>query len=716
MSQDGAIGNSSPLFIPAIERLESEWQRRDSANIAKYLDCSASIDIIELHDLIELDLEYRWKRFERIADKTSVDAYGFRNFPIIEDYGKLIPERRQDVVTPRLLAEEYRVRVRWGDRPSPEEISTRLSDRETEVDAAIAHVEVELQREHAGSRFPQNGVETPKTSSQLSTVNYHSSVSIQNSTRPPCLFLDRYRMESLVGRGGFGEVWRAFDPELDRQVAIKMPRSDIHLSEKLISDFKKEGKRLAKLGPIPGIVAVFDIGEWSGRPYLVSEFIEGGSLADQMQQRAWSHDEVASLIASAAAALHRAHTKGLVHRDIKPGNILLKSDGTPVIADFGLAVSEREQLAEIPGAIGTVAYMAPEQFRGDSHLANPQADIFSLGVILYQMLTGRLPFVADSIEEYRNQLLHRPVWPLRSIDDSIPPELARICSKCLVKDPNGRYTAATDLRHDLEKYFQQEAKSRMHRRRLLGVFGLLGLTCGVGWIANRQWRPQDEPLVSRLIPFQELSPGEIQVGQWYPLLTIEPITIQGPVRPGNGKHFDSASQSLHLSTDVGSLFSLGIIAHKNFSVRADIKYIGPWRGHAGLFLNLPDVIQDRTTQGIIVSSNTGRDSGKCPVIVSRRRIRVLKDYFLPKEFPSDITNEVKTAGVTPGRSSQLMIKIVKGRLVSMRWSGFELSILCEQELNNQFPSPTGLFGLIAWGASGVTFNSVEIRIDGTESD
>jgi len=265
--------------------------------------------------------------------------------------------------------------------------------------------------------------------------------------------IGRYRVIRLLGKGGFGRVYLAHDDELDRPVAIKVPNRERVSSPRDLEAYLTEAKILAKLEH-PNIVPVYDAGRSDdGLCYVVSKFLDGCDLAVRIRRDRPGFRESAELIVVVAEALHYAHTRGLVHRDIKPANILIDSAGKPCVADFGIALRD-EDFGTGAGLAGTAAYMSPEQARGEGHRVDGRSDIFNLGVVFYELLTGRRPFRGDSQQEIMEQIISFEPRPLRQIDDAIPKELERICSKALSKRASERYSTAKDLAEDIQSFLQ----------------------------------------------------------------------------------------------------------------------------------------------------------------------------------------------------------------------------------------------------------------------
>jgi serine/threonine protein kinase/formylglycine-generating enzyme required for sulfatase activity len=263
--------------------------------------------------------------------------------------------------------------------------------------------------------------------------------------------IGRFRVEKVLGTGGFGIVYLARDEQLNRQVAIKVPHAKRVSRPEDAQLYLTEAQTVASLEH-PHIVPVYDVGGTADHPFfVVSKYVQGADLATSIRAQRLSWQQAAQLIATVADALHYAHKQGLVHRDVKPRNILIDVNGNPFVVDFGLALRE-ENVGEGPPFAGTPTYMSPEQARGEGHRVDGRSDIFALGVVFYELLVGHPPFRSDRLSQIFEQITSQEPRPPRQYDDSIPKEVERICLKALSKRATDRYTTAKDFADDLRHF------------------------------------------------------------------------------------------------------------------------------------------------------------------------------------------------------------------------------------------------------------------------
>ena len=329
--------------------------------------------------------------------------------------------------------------------------------------AELMLLDVEFRRERGETPTDDDYLESyPEYAAVIETVAFkhglHSTsqrkVRRRNRRGKPAV--GHFQLQDRIGTGTTGEVWKALDPRLRRTVAIKIPRHR-ELSEEEMHRFLREGQTAAQLKH-PAIVPVHEVGHNEDTAFIVSDFIEGDNLRERIEERSFTPRDAAKLAVRLADGLHHAHEKGVVHRDFKPANILLDDNAAPHITDFGLAKwSEDAHQMTLEGhVLGTPAYMAPEQARGDVSAVDRRADVYALGCVLYEMLTGEHPFSGEPAAVMKS-VIHEAPRPPRSIRRDIPRDLETICLKAMEKSPSQRYQTAAEMSVDLERFLRGEA-------------------------------------------------------------------------------------------------------------------------------------------------------------------------------------------------------------------------------------------------------------------
>lgn len=276
------------------------------------------------------------------------------------------------------------------------------------------------------------------------------------SIRPDKKLVGRFELLEIVGRGYFGEVWRARDTDLRRTVAVKLPRTD-DMKGEYKERFLREAKTAAQLKH-PNIVSVHEVGYSDNTMFIVSDFIKGMTLGELIVAKRPSPLESAELCKTLANALHYAHEAGVIHRDFKPANVMIDQSGQPFLMDFGLAKQEAGEftMTATGDILGTPAYMSPEQARGDSHEADRRSDVYSLGVVLYELLTGKRPFKGSTHLLLKAIQMTDPSPPSKLLR-GIPRDLETICLKAMSKEPSHRYATALEVAEDLQRFLSGES-------------------------------------------------------------------------------------------------------------------------------------------------------------------------------------------------------------------------------------------------------------------
>ena len=330
-----------------------------------------------------------------------------------------------------------------------------------------------------------------------------------------------YEVQEEIGRGGQGVVYRARQKSLNRTVALKVIGLGHWATEAHLKRFRREAEAAARLEH-PGIVPIHEVGERDGSCYFSMKFVEGGQLDQVVGREPMSPRSAVELIAKVARTVHYAHEHGILHRDIKPGNILLDAKGEPHLTDFGLArlVETESTVTQTLDVLGTPSYMAPEQAVGNNSALTAATDVYALGAVLYQLLTGHPPFAGGTTYETIKLLLDTEPRQPRVWNPKLDRDLSTICLKCLEKDPQRRYSSALALAEDLERWLRHEPILARHagivtrgkkwlRRNptsALLAASLAALAVAVGWIVWNSKLTQS-PITTGIavLPFENLS-------------------------------------------------------------------------------------------------------------------------------------------------------------------------------------------------------------------
>ncbi|MHB1034470.1 MAG: protein kinase domain-containing protein [Pirellulales bacterium] len=437
----------------AVARLKDAWTTRGEAVLGEFLPAAKSaLRRRVLTALIKIDQDCRWKAGKRRMLET------YPEWPELAGH----PEAVED-----LLAEECRTRASHDDIPTQPELETRFPNLAAKID--LPAILGEVRRDGPGAPAEDtSGVSLASTQARGVAL--------------PILSVGerfgRYEIRAEPLEGGMGLVYRAYDPPLDREVALKIPRFDPAADPIVLERFVREAKAAAKVSHA-NICPIYDAGRVEGTPYIAMAWIEGQSLDKWLKGLAVAHGEVAVLVRKIAAALEAVHTAGLVHRDIKPSNVMLDQSGEPRLMDFGLARLADPECRQVEGTLqspeqaaagnhlthpgvapGTPAYMSPEQV--DGRAADARSDVYGTGALLYQALTGRLPFAGSVSEVLAKIRSSEPPKP-RSLRPELDRDLEAICLKAMAKNANDRYPTAGKLAEALDGYLRRSTRSAWSR-------------------------------------------------------------------------------------------------------------------------------------------------------------------------------------------------------------------------------------------------------------
>lgn len=431
MAENGDKGTMISIDEAARKKFEADWQQSNSLSIKEYLPPEGNETYIgTLEELVCIDLEFRWRR--QSTGGTSQGATVTTDEAIVatrvEDYLREFPELDDPDIVQRLVEQEIYVRVNSGFVVEPSEYR---------------------------SRFPSLTLDDSMFSSDAADGGAKSSTVSVQSISFPKQFGD-YVLTGELGRGGMGAVYRARQPAAGREVAIKI--ADVSamsagMRNVVCSRFEKETHAAASLLH-DHVVPIYDVGMIDGQPYYAMRLVEGGDLGAMSKEEPLESARAARYMHGIAEGIAKAHDRGMLHRDIKPQNILVdQTTDRAMITDFGLArfMEEDSGMTQTGQVLGTPSYMPPEQIRDSSNI-DSRADVYSLGGTLYQLVTGRPPFkAADMQETLRQVTAEEPVSP-RRLNPGVDRDLDTICLKCLEKEPEGRYQSAVEFAQDLDRY------------------------------------------------------------------------------------------------------------------------------------------------------------------------------------------------------------------------------------------------------------------------
>jgi predicted Ser/Thr protein kinase len=416
--------------------LENSWDEKRLASVVRRLSSlDDPIRLVALQELVRVDLEHQWRHGRRVR----LEAY-LRAWPEIGT-----PE----TVPAYLIQTEINARARAGEPIDMSKFAGRFPGRRAEL-AMPAETE---------------GIEGDplalSTRGSILSIRREAPESVRASGTETAIGalkqIGRYKIVRLLGRGGVGEVYLALDTQADCHVALKVPRFAPEDGPEILARFQR-GARLASALTHPNICPVYEIGEADGVHYVATAYIEGRPLSELIQGRKLPPRSAAAIVRKLAHAMEEAHSKNVIHRDLKPANVMINHRNEPIIMDFGLGrrVNETVELTRRGSMVGTPAYMSPEQIRGKREEIGPSCDIYSLGVMLYELITGQLPFQGP-LPTIIGQVLTRDPDPPSQLCPEVDPQIERICLMAMAKKPQDRYASMTELAASLGHYLKADS-------------------------------------------------------------------------------------------------------------------------------------------------------------------------------------------------------------------------------------------------------------------
>jgi hypothetical protein len=524
------------------------------------------------------DLERRWRAGER---------------RLVEEYLECWPQLCSQTETLiDLIYNEFILRRQVGETPQVEEYLQRFSGLADSLRRQFALAD------DPAARHPGTDSQLPVTMPERTAVP---------SPEPATVLAGRYELIRRLGRGGMGVVYLARDRLLNREVALKMIRSGDLAAAEERERFQREARALARVSH-RHLVTVFDCGEHDGQPFFTMTYAPGGSLQDHAEQYIADPRAAAALMEKLARGIHAAHQQGLIHRDLKPGNVLFDAAGEPLVTDFGLAKLVGEEVLTRTGtSLGTPAYMAPEQVSGRPEQVGPRTDVWALGVMMFELLTGQRPFSAPSREELLAQVLQAQPPRPRLLTPRLDPPLEAITLKCLARQPGDRYHSAEALADDLDRWLtgqpvraRPESSVRKASRVLRRHWKeLTAAVLAVGFLVAVFW-PREQPLFPSRVDGPQLAaverggPDEL-ARHGKALRDQQPAVLLGP--EGAPSYYRTRTQlarpSIYVSareplvieaSDLALVELLPEVPLGDFRLSAEVDDRSDARGEVGLYL------------------------------------------------------------------------------------------------------------------------------------
>jgi tRNA A-37 threonylcarbamoyl transferase component Bud32 len=408
-----------------------------------------------LIELVHVDLERRCQN----GQPKNVEAY-FDEFPELRADSSLVAE---------FIAAELRLRRRFGFVSNLEDYASRFPAHESMLSAYFGgpaqsnKLQISDPSATLSQSAPPDAPAPPgrtRSMSDAAALGRDDTLPLSKlpgSAESPRRRIGEYEILEEIGRGGMGVVYKARHVALNRVVALKMILGGRFASRTEVERFRTEAEAAAKLDH-PGIVPIYEIGEHDGEPYFSMGYVGGPALSERLRAGPLPPTEAARLVHDVARAVEHAHARGVIHRDLKPQNILLDAVGRPKVTDFGLAKlpHDRQTLTATGQILGTPAYMPPEQAAGKRDQIGPASDVYSLGAILYSLVTGRAPFQSAEVLDTLRQVLEQEPIPVQLLNPAVPRELDAICSKCLQKEPARRFGSAREFADELSRFLAGE--------------------------------------------------------------------------------------------------------------------------------------------------------------------------------------------------------------------------------------------------------------------